>query len=111
MLIGHLIEKENKNKIRTENDILCYHWGSNLLLKDHFSLYVSHLYLLRLMYLFVDFDSLLSLISMKKVFIQTKNHRQSLRHCLHLMDKIPLSCRINIGWNCFMFFVVFYIYI
>jgi len=25
MLMGHLIEKENKNKIRTENDILCYH--------------------------------------------------------------------------------------
>ena len=56
MQMGDVIEKENKNKIRTENDILyndktCYHWGSNLLLKDHFSLYVSHLYLLR--YVFI----------------------------------------------------------
>ena len=38
MLMGDLFEKEDKNKIRTENDILySYHWGSNLLLKDRFS--------------------------------------------------------------------------
>ena len=47
MLMGDLNEKENKNKITTENDILyctkkkCYHWGSNLILNGHFFQYMS----------------------------------------------------------------------
>jgi len=63
--MDNLIEKENKNKIRTENDIFycriktCYHMSVT-------STYCA-------MYSFVDFESSLSLISMKKRIYTDKN--------------------------------------
>jgi len=56
--MDNLIENENKNKIRTENDI-CYHMSVT-------STYCA-------MYSFVDFESSLSLISMKKRIYTDKN--------------------------------------